>query len=130
LERERRIPAGRSARDDSRVSLGNQSELTLEVRNEFGQKCVRVRPVVRRIHAVGRVEIRCRMLKRDNHGTREIVANPVLMKFEARLRIPEESASTLRIGLRNRLRRVTEWRIQIEMTLDVDRRVTRGGAVI
>ena len=73
--------AGRSAGQDARVGLANDAEALLDLGNQLLHDRVAVRADVDRVHGVGVVEVRIRMLERDGDHAREVVAQPRLREL-------------------------------------------------
>ncbi len=78
------FPSARgSAREQARPRLPDRAKALLDLGNQFLQNGVPIRPHVDRVHRIGIVEIRRRMLEGDHQHAREIVADPVRINAAA-----------------------------------------------
>ncbi len=124
LEREGLPAPGRAACEQPRPWRANHPEVLLQVGHELLEQRIAVGAVVRRVHGVGVVEVRRRVLKRHRDQLRKVGRVPRPVKLEAGFaRGLLESRGAVARRFRHAVGRETEGRPEIEVPLLVHRRV-------
>src|SRR5213078_443579 len=109
------------------------SEFFFQVRNEFFRQRVAIRAIVRRVHCVRIVVVRCRVLEGHGHHAREVAGHPGPRELVSWFpRAPAQPDFTALFVFRSgrRLSRESEWSAESEMTLNVNRRILLVRALI